>query len=178
VLTPRRGDANLRQVVVRLPLALALDLRNANSLCSFEAGQAGRCPRRAMIGRASARTAVLTRPLAGRVYLVEGRRTTTDGRQVRSLPTLLVALRGQAALDLRARTSVRGGAIDTTFEALPDAPITHFELELEGGSRAILVVTLGRNLCRGRQRAGVRMEGQNGRRTGGAVRVRTPCRRA
>jgi hypothetical protein len=83
VLTPRRGDANLRRVEVRLPLTLALDLRNANSLCSFEAGQAGRCPRRAIIGRASARTALLTKPLVGRIYLVEGRRTTPDGQQVR-----------------------------------------------------------------------------------------------
>jgi hypothetical protein len=94
---------------------------------------------------------------------------------VRTLPTLLVALRGEVSLNLRAASSVERGAIVTTFEALPDAPITRFELELNGGRRGILAVTLARSLCRGRQLARVRMEGQNGAREGRNLALRTAC---
>ena len=95
---------------------------------------------------------------------------------MRTLPTLLVALRGQVSLNLRAATSVERGAIVTTFEGLPDAPITRFELELKGGRRGILAVTLGRSLCRGRQLARVRLEGHNGARLGRTVALGTACR--
>jgi hypothetical protein len=171
----RRGGANLREVALRLPLSLALDYANAGALCSFDAGRRGRCPRRSVIGRARVRTPVLRRPLAGDVYLVQGMRPGPGGRLVRTLPTLLVALRGEVSLNLRAGSSVERGAIVTTFEALPDAPITRFELELKGGRRGILAVTLGRSLCRGRQLARVRMEGQNGARLGRKFGLRTAC---
>ncbi len=176
LVTARRGAANLREVALRLPLALALDYENAGALCSFDAGRSGRCPRRSVIGRARAHTPVLQRPLAGDVYLVQGTRPGPGGRVVRTLPTLLVALRGQVSLNLRAATSVERGAIVTTFEGLPDAPITRFELELKGGRRGILAVTLGRSLCRGRQLARVRLEGHNGARLGRTVALGTACR--
>ena len=129
-----------------------------------------------MIGRARALTPILRRPLAGDVYLVQGMRPGPGGRLVRTLPMLLVALRGQVSLNLLAATSVERGAIVTTFEALPDAPITRFELELNGGRRGILAVTLGRSLCRGRQLARVAMEGHSGARLRRAVALRTACR--
>ena len=34
LVTARRGGANLREVALRLPLALALDYENAGALCS------------------------------------------------------------------------------------------------------------------------------------------------
>ena len=40
LVTARRGAANLREVALRLPLALALDYENAGALCSFDAGAA------------------------------------------------------------------------------------------------------------------------------------------
>ncbi len=176
LVTARRPEANLREVALRLPLSLALDYENAGALCSFDAGRSGRCPRRSVIGRARALTPILRRPLAGDVYLVQGMRPGPGGRLVRTLPMLLVALRGQVSLNLLAATSVERGAIVTTFEALPDAPITRFELELNGGRRGILAVTLGRSLCRGRQLARVAMEGHSGARLRRAVALRTACR--
>ena len=175
LVTARRGGANLREVALSLPLSLALDYANAGALCSFDAGRSGRCPRRSVIGRARALTPVLRRPLAGDVYLVQGMRPGPGGRLVRTLPTLLVALRGEVSLNLRAASSVERGAIVTTFESLPDAPITRFELELNGGRRGILAVTIGRSLCRGRQLARVRMEGQNGARLGRSVALQRAC---
>jgi hypothetical protein len=175
LVTARRGGANLREVAVRLPLSLALDYSNAGALCSFDAGRRGRCPRRSVIGRARAFTRVLRRPLAGDVYLVQGMRPGPGGRLVRTLPTLLVALRGEVSLNLRAASSVERGAIVTTLEVLPDAPIKRFELELNGGRRGILAVTLGRSLCRGRQLTRVRIEGQNGARQRRNVALRTAC---
>lgn len=174
VLKPPRGGANLRKLAIRLPLSLALDYENAGALCPFDAGRGGRCPRRSIIGRARASTPVLRRPLAGNVYLVQGMRSP-GGRLSRTLPTLLVALRGELSLNLRAASTVERGAIVTSFDALPDAPITRFELELHGGARGILGLTSGRSLCRGRQLARVEMVGQNGARLRREVALTRAC---
>jgi hypothetical protein len=176
VLTQGSGQANLEKVAVKLPLALALDPDNAQSLCEYEDGLRVNCPASSIIGRARAVTPVLNRPLEGPVYFVKGVRFhPRTGRRIRTLPTLLVPLRGEVALDLRATSSVRRGKLITTFATVPDAPVSRFELNLEGGRNGILVVTNGRNLCRGPQVAGVEMDGQNGKRKSAKARMRTPC---
>ena len=72
-------------------------------------------------------------PLEGPVYLVSG-----FGHLI---PDMVVALRGKDRLevDLDARVdSIRGG-MRATFEHLPDAPASRFELTLFGGNRGLLV---------------------------------------
>jgi hypothetical protein len=175
VLTQPAAQANLRKLAVRLPLALALDPENAQSdrLCEYAAGQRADCPRQSIVGSATASTPILERPLTGPVYFVKGVRFARDGRPIRTLPTLLVKLYGEVELHLRARSSVSRDHLVTTFEPIPDAPITRFDLKLDGGRDGILVVT--RKLCGRRQPVRVRSVGQSGRRHTETRAIGTPC---
>jgi hypothetical protein len=170
----KRGQAAMKRVRVSLPLALALDPGNAKRLCAYQDGLDVNCPRASIIGSASARTPLLSRPLRGAVYFVKGlRRDRRTGRMIRTLPTLLVALRGEVAIDLRATSSVQRNQLVTTFDPVPDAPITHFDLNLRSGRDGILVVS--RRLCDRDQVAEVQTDAHNGKRYDPDVRLGTPC---
>lgn len=178
------GQANIESARVKLPRSLALDPSNANGLCPYEQGLKVRggavgCPRSSIIGRATASTPLLNRPLSGPVYFVESKRRTKQGNLVRTLPSLLVALRGEVALDLRAQSSVRGGRLISTFPTVPDAPVSRFQLSLRGGNGGILTVTRSAarrfDICSGIHAALVELDGQNGRRADFRVRTKAPC---
>lgn len=176
-VTQPDGQAHLRRVSVKLPLSLALDPDNARGLCSFEDGLRVACPSRSVIGRATAVSPLLKRPLSGRVYFVRGIRIDPrTGRRIRTLPTLLIPLRGEIALDLRARSEVSRGKLVSTFETIPDAALSRFRLTLRGGSGGILVSNT--SICRRRQVAAVEIDGHNGRRSDRRVRLGTPCKKA
>jgi hypothetical protein len=172
-VTQQPGEAGLRQVAVRLPLSLALDPDNAQELCEFEAGQRAECPARSIIGEAVAESPVLKQPLRGPVYFVKNVRTTASGRQVRTLPTLLVTLRGEVALNLRATSDVVDDHLVSTFSAVPDAPISSFRLNLKGGRNGILVANT--NICAERQVASVEVDGHNGRTADFRTELALPC---
>jgi hypothetical protein len=178
VLTQGSGQANIRKVQIALPLSLALDPKNAvsDSLCEFAEGQKAepRCPKSSIVGTAVARTSVLNRPLRGPVYFVKNVRIGSSGRPIRTLPTLLIALRGEVSLNLRAKTSVSHGRLVTTFPVVPDAPVSRFDLSLKGGSKGILTVSRG-NLCRGRQVSSESLLAHNGKRVDGGITMKTPC---
>jgi hypothetical protein len=121
-------------------------------------------------------TPLLSQPLTGTVYLVQGIRTNAQGRQIRTLPTLLIPLRGQVAIDLRAQTSVDSRSrLVTTFLAVPDAAISSFTLTIEGGPHGILVVTGHSGLCRGRQTALGLFAAQSGASENPSVAIAVPC---
>lgn len=171
------GQANLRAVTVTLPLSLALDPSNSQHVCSVAASVADACPASTRIGSATVDTPLLDAPLTGSVYLVQGIRTGPQGQQIRTLPTLLVTLRGQIALDLRAQTSVDSrGRLVTTFPAVPDAAFSRFTLRIGGGRHGILVVTgRGRSICTGVQSAWSVLDAQSGAARARAVAISTPC---
>lgn len=176
-VTQAPGQANIGQVQVTLPLALALDPENAQALCEHADGLRGECPAASVIGSASARTPLLGRPLNGKVYFVKGIRTDPKtGRQIKTLPTLLVQLRGEIALDLRATTSVDAKSrLVTTFAPIPDAAVSSFRLTLAGGKHGILVVTKRNGICSGAQKAALLATGHNGKRAPSTVKLDTPC---
>jgi hypothetical protein len=178
VVTQGPGQANMKKVTVKLPLSLALDPENAQSdaLCEFEAGQRVDCPASSIIGRAIAHTPVLNEPLTGPVHFVKNVRIhPRTGRTIRTLPTLLIPLRGEVAIDVRATSDVIDKKLVSTFHTVPDAPVSRFVLTLNGGPKGILVAT--RNMCRRPrgQIADLDIDGQNGKRADQAVRMRTPC---
>jgi hypothetical protein len=176
VVRQRSGQANIKKVAVTLPLSLALDPDNAQALCEFEDGEKVNCPKASIIGSARAVTPVLNRPLTGPVYFVKGIRIDKrTGRRIRTLPTLLVPLRGEVSIDLRAKSSVSKNQLVNTFETVPDAPVSRFDLTLKGGKGGILAVTGNRNLCRGQQIARVHSDGQNGKRRDFSVHMKAPC---
>jgi hypothetical protein len=176
VVTQPPGEANLKAATVRLPLSLALDPDNAQALCEFEAGQRVDCPATSIIGQATAISPLIERPLTGPVYFVKNVRINPQtGARIRTLPTLLIPLRGEIALDLRATTAVERNKLVNTFPIVPDAQITRFELNLKGGKGGVIVVTGKRDICSGRQMTEVELDGQNGKRHDTNLRMATPC---
>jgi len=183
-LTDPRGQANIHSARVALPLAMALDPNNSNHVCNNAVaaavhGGAVGCPASTIVGTATADTPLLSRPLTGKVYLVQGIRTNSKGQKVHTLPTLLVPLRGQIALDLRAQTSVSGGKLVTTFPTVPDAPVSKFTLKINGGNKGLLVITgRGQTICNKPQVASENLQAQSGRSTVADDTLTTPCKTA
>jgi hypothetical protein len=171
-ITQAAGEANMKSVQVTLPLSLALDPDNANSLCSYDGGRSGSCPAASQVGTASAVSPLLNQPLSGPVYLVQGMRMTRTGLR-KTLPTLFVPLRGEIAIDLRATTAVHKDKLVTTFGSIPDAAISQFDLQLTTGRGGILATNT--DVCRGRQVADYAIDGQNGKQADGAATISPPC---
>jgi hypothetical protein len=175
-VTQAAGQANIHDVKVTLPLTFALDPDNAETLCEYDDGLKGSCPEKSAIGTATAKTPLLDRPLTGKVYFVKGVRFNAQGQRIRTLPTLLVSLRGQIALDLRATTAVDAKSrLVTTFAGIPDAAVSSFRMVLNGGRHGILVVTSGKDACAGAQKASVAATGQNGKKQSSTAVLSAPC---
>jgi hypothetical protein len=179
------GEAGIKKAVVRLPKSLALDPENAQALCEFEDGTKPdlekHCPAGSIVGRARAKTPLLERDLVGNVYFVKNvRKDPNTGNLIRTLPMIVVALRGEIAINLKGESSTtKGGKLVNTFNNVPDAPISQFNLNIAGGKNGILAVTRTRkskiNVCASRQIAEADMDGQNGRAYDSDVRLKTPC---
>lgn len=154
IIEQTAGQSNLRYVGVTLPMTLNARLNVVNRACTLAEFKAANCEK-ARAGIAIAHTPLLAEPLRGGAYFV---------RNGRPLPDLMIALRGQVAIDLDGKVSIPGGKrLATRFETIPDAPITRFELRLVAGAKG--PIGAARNLCTARSRqarAGVRIRGQNG----------------
>ncbi|HEX2160661.1 MAG TPA: hypothetical protein VHF88_02460 [Thermoleophilaceae bacterium] len=180
------SEAGIERAVVRLPKSLALDPDNAQALCEFEDGTKPdlerHCPKGSIVGRARAVSPLLKRPLRGNVYFVKNvRRDADTGNEIRTLPMIIVALRGEIAINLRGESSTtKSGKLVNTFANVPDAPVSRFNLNIKGGRNGILAVTRTRrariNICRGKQIAEADMDGHNGKAHDRNVRIKTPCK--
>jgi hypothetical protein len=179
-LTQTLGQSNLKKVTVTLPLSMALDPDNSTSddLCEFKVGQATvpECPASSIIGTATAKSPVLDEPLTGPVYFVKNVRIDPkSGRQIKTLPALVTVIRGAGVtLVLRANSNVVDNKLVTTFDNIPDAPVSSFKLDIKGGEKGILVVS-GADLCKGTQIADQEIDGQNGETADAKVTMSTPC---
>jgi hypothetical protein len=183
-VTQKPGEAAIRRAEVRLPKTLALDPDNAQALCEFVDGTKpdleSHCPKGSIVGRARATTPLLDKPLSGNVYFVKNVRTDPrTGNQIRTLPMIIVALRGQIAINLKGESSVKGPKLVSTFATVPDAPVSRFNLNIKGGRNGILTVTRTArgtlSIC-GRQTAESDMDAQNGRAHDRNIRIATPCK--
>ena len=164
-----------------MPLSLALDPDNAQALCEFRDGTKVDpvCPKGSIVGRARAVTPLLDQPLSGPVYFVKNvRKDPKTGREIRTLPMLVIPLRGENGirLNLKGASSVSSSdQLVNTFAAIPDAPVSRFDLSIEGGKNGILV-TNG-NLCRKKQVANVQIDGQNNKASDRNTTLTTPCKK-
>ena len=140
-------------------------------------GGAVGCPASTIVGTATAVTPLLSHPLTGPVYLVQGIRFNEQGQRIRTLPSLLIPLRGQIALDLRAQSSVNGAEqLVTTFSTIPDAPVSKFTLTITGGRKGLFVITgRGRSICGKKQVTTASFGAQSGKSTSSAISMSTPC---
>jgi hypothetical protein len=154
---------------------------------------ANKCPKGSVYGHARAFSPLLDESLEGPVYLRSSDNKLPDmvvdlqgqvmgERAVRSLKeaNALRVSNGRAVkvtfslqVELVGRIDSVNGGIRTTFEAVPDAPVSKFVLEMQGGKKGLIVNS--RNLCASKQRASVKFVGQNGKRVDLRPVVRASC---
>jgi hypothetical protein len=155
IVKARKGDANIGRVSVALPHSAFLAQEHIVTICTRKRFAADNCPKGSIYGRAKAVTPLLDKALEGPVYL-----RSSDN----PLPDLVVALDGELDVELSGRIDSHKQGIRTTFDAVPDAPISRFVLKMKGGAKGLLVNSV--SAC-GTHRATVRMRAQNGRALGG-----------
>jgi hypothetical protein len=177
-LVQPEGQSNLKKVRVALPLSLALDPDNANGLCEFADGSKATptCQAASIVGTATAVTPILDEPLTGPVYFVKNiRKDPKSGREIRTLPKLVVPLVGQngVKLTLTGTSNVENDQLVTTFENIPDAPVSSFKLDIIGGKGGILTVS-DADICKSTQIARQQIDGQNGKDADAAITIQTP----
>jgi hypothetical protein len=165
LLTAGPGEAGIARAVVALPHTEFLDNAHIQSPCTRAQFAAHRCPPGSVIGFARAVTPLLEKPLEGPVYLMSG-----FGHK---LPDVVADLKGQIEILLDGKVDTVHGGLRTTFETVPDAPVTKFSLSLKGGSKGLLENS--EPICHKTQVANVKLAGQNGRNANSHTRIQTPC---
>jgi hypothetical protein len=142
-VTQAAGQANIREMQLQLPKQLPSRLTTLQKACvaaSFEAAlPPGSCSSVARVGSVSVTTPVLPGVLKGPAYLI------SHGGE--SFPDLDLVLQGDGVeVVLVGHTHIsRTGITTSTFESLPDVPITSVEVDLPMGPHSALA-TDGR-LC-------------------------------
>jgi hypothetical protein len=165
VLKTRPGDANISKTVVALPRSEFLDQAHIKTVCTRVQFAADQCPQGSIYGHARAISPLLDQPLEGPVYLRSSENL---------LPDLVIALDGEIGVDVAGRIdSVRGG-IRTTFAAVPDAPVSKFVLNMQGGKKGLLINS--RNLCKAPARVDVDLDAHNGRSADQRPRLKNGCK--
>jgi hypothetical protein len=139
-ITQKPGEAAIRKVETQLPVALPSRLVTLQKACTdsqFAANPAG-CPEGSFVGIAKAVSPVLNVPLTGPAILV------SHGGA--AFPDLDIILQGEGVtINLVGSTDIKKGITYSRFQAVPDAPISSFELNLRGGPGAVLAAS--KNLC-------------------------------
>jgi hypothetical protein len=135
------NDANIKYVKVTLPKALPSRLTTLQRAClakEFAANPAS-CPPESAIGRAHAVVPNLPVPLEGPVYFV------SHGGE--AFPSLEVVLQGDGVTVILVGATYISpqGVTSTTFHAVPDNPVTSFEITLPEGKFSALGTN--KNLC-------------------------------
>ncbi len=138
---PSGAQSNVAKVRVELPKRLPARLSTLQKAClaAMFAANPAACPAASVVGTARARTPLLPVPLAGPAYFV------SHGGE--AFPDLEIVLEGYGVrIDLTAATFIsKRGITSSTFEDVPDAPVSSFELYLPEGRYSALAAN--GNLC-------------------------------
>jgi hypothetical protein len=156
VTYPKEGAyANIARAQVGLPRSEFLDQGNLNKVCKQADLKAGTCPESSVYGRAKAWSPLLDKPLEGPVYLGVG--------YGYKLPALVADLNGQIRVLLVGRIdTTKQKGLRSTFEVVPDAPVSRFEIAMKGGRKYGLLEN-SEDICAKAQKANARFIGQNGK---------------
>jgi hypothetical protein len=170
VTYPKQGAyANIARAQVGLPPSEFLDQGNLNQVCKQADLRAGTCPPSTVYGHAKAWSPLLDRPLEGPVYLGVG-----FGYK---LPALVADLNGQVRILLKGKVdTTKHKGLRNTFEAVPDAPVSRFVLEMKGGKKYGLLEN-SENICRKPQQASVLFSAQNGKSLHLLPKIANSCKR-
>ncbi len=162
--------ANVSRAAVTLPPTEIVDNAHISNPCTkvqFFAGKVPgeKCPPGSVLGFAKATTPLLEKPLEGPVYLRTG-----GGHK---LPDIVAALNGQIDIALDGHVDQVKGGIRTTFETVPDAPVSNFSLTLDGGHKGLLQNNTP--LCKHSLHVTADITGQNGKTANQNPVLSTPC---
>jgi hypothetical protein len=138
---PLGSETNVAKVKVELPKQLPSRLTTLQKACpaaTFKASPAS-CPAASRVGEATAITPLVPVPISGPAYFV-----SNGGAK---FPELILVLSGYGiTVDLHGETFIsKEGITSSTFPAVPDVPISTFELKLPAGSDSALAGN--GNLC-------------------------------
>jgi hypothetical protein len=167
VLVARDGDANIGRASVKLPKPLILEQSSLANVCTRVQFAAHDCPKDSVYGFAEATTPLLDGPLKGPVYL----RSSSH-----ELPDMVAALNGQVDVVVDGRIDSVKGRLRTTFDAVPDVPVSKFVVTIRGGKKRGLLVN-SKNLCAKKYKVIARFTGQNGKKANQKPKLRTPCKK-
>ncbi|HEV3323512.1 MAG TPA: hypothetical protein VG147_15110 [Solirubrobacteraceae bacterium] len=141
--TPQGTEADIAKVKVSLPAKLPARLSTLQKACTEQtfAANPANCPAASRIGEATTDTPVLPGPLSGPAYFV-----SHGGAKY---PELVIVLQGDnVTIDLHGETAIsKKGVLTSTFNTVPDAPFSSFELKLPEGPYSALTAN-GANLCK------------------------------
>lgn len=167
VTYPKGAYANIARAQVSLPGDMLLDQSHIGTVCTRPKLASQNCPPRSIYGYARAWSPLLAAPLKGPVYLVPSSH---------KLPDLLAELNGQIRVLLRGRVDSAKAThgLRNTFEAVPDAPISRFELRLEGGKRGL--IQNEKNLCATPQFGNAAFTAQNGKIADSKPKIAVHCK--
>ena len=155
------GGANIAEASVALPHSEFLDQAHIGTVCTRVQfaegdGNGSACPAASIYGTATATSPLVDYTLQGNAYL----RSSTN-----KLPDLVVALHGPPsqpiAVDAVGRIDSVNGGIRTTFEGVPDLPVSSFVLSMQGGKKGLLQNST--NICKATNKATALIAGQNGK---------------
>ena len=176
VVTPRPGDANIGAFSVALPHSEFLDQGHIKTVCTrvqFKAGNGGgeQCPAESIYGEVLAKTPLFDFPLTGKLYL-----RSSD----HPLPDMVAVLKGPSSFPILVESvgridSIHGG-IRTTFESIPDAPITEVIASFPGGAKGLIVNST--NICEGVHRVTGNFIAQNGKVSKPHPPLQSSCKKA
>jgi len=168
VVSMRPGEANISYARVTLPRSAFLDQSHIGTVCTRVQFAADQCPKASIYGYAKATTPLFETPVEGPIYL----RSSSN-----KLPDLVAALQnGQIKFDLVGRIDSLKGRIRNTFDFVPDAPVTQAVFNFEGGNKGLIINST--NLCRGKHKAIVELDGHNGKAKDFRPAVKAKCGRA
>jgi hypothetical protein len=178
-----QGGANIGASTVVLPHSEFVENAHFSNICTKVQFAADECPADSIYGFARARTPLIEGALEGPVYL---RSTTEPDKYL--LPDVVAALHGPPSLPIevdlighvdsvkkRLKNGETISLLRNTFNAVPDAPVSEFTLEMQGGSKGLFVNS--ENLCKRTNRAIVGFVGQNGRQVTLHPAMKNSCKR-
>jgi hypothetical protein len=149
-----KGYSNVGKAVVTLPPSEFIDNAHIQNPCTRVQFNVNNCPKGSILGTVRATTPLLDEPLEGLVYF------RSNGGE-RLLPDIVLDFRGLFHVTLVGYVDAVNSRVRTTFARVPDAPVTKFTLNLNGGKKGLLVNN--RNLCSHMLRSKVNLTSQSGK---------------